>query len=303
MKPALFLILFSFSLSTVFAGDIDKAFKALNTGDYANAGKYLREVLNDEWDNAGANYGMAKLYSSKDNPGYNLDSAIFYINRAVKKLPFNPDDKLTKKFLALGVRDYTIQTLQKTINFEAYSVAEQGNTFESWQHYLDFYNDKGYIEQATQFRNQKAYMRALSAKTPQALDEFLKKYPDASEAKEAKDRYEKMVYEQTTADGSYLSYRKYLVTYPTGYYTDTAKALFNIKVFEHYAQQNDLAAYLEFERTYKIHPRYNDIQDSIYKLATKAGSVEAYKDFINNYSQNRNRGDAWEQLYLLFNAE
>jgi hypothetical protein len=296
------LVLLLFVAANTFAGDIDKAFKYLNTGDYPNAQKYLLEALNDEPDNAAVNYGLAKFFSSRDNSKYNLDSAIVYVNAAAKKLPFNPDDKTTKKLLSLGVRDYTIQTLQKTINFDAYAAAEQANTFESYQHFIDNFNDKVFLEQAVNFRNQKAYMRALAVKTPQALDEFVKKYPDAVEAKEAKERYEKMIYEQTTADQTYQSYKKYLITYPTGAYTEEAKKLYNEKLLEYYTRKNDLAAYIEFEQNYKNHPAYNDIQDSIYKLATKAGTVDAFKNFVTNYTLNRNYRSAWEQLYLLYTA-
>ncbi len=290
------------SLSSL-AGDVDKAFKYLNTGDYPNAKKYLFEALADEPDNAAVNYGLSKYFSSKDNPAYNLDSAIAYINVAAMKIPFNPDDKQTKKFLALGVRDYTIQTLQKTINFEAYSAAESENTLESYQHFIDNYSDKAFVEQAVNFRNQKAYMLAMSLKSPQAIAEFIKKYPEASEVKEAKERYEKLLYEQTTAPQTIESYKKYIDDYPTGAYINDAKKVYNEKVLDYYTSKNDLAAYLEFERKYKTHPAYNAIQDSIYKLATREGSIEAYKNFVANYTENKNYRDSWEQLYLLFTAE
>ncbi len=299
MAAVALLLLCSFA----FAGDVDKAFKYLNTGDYPNAKKYLTEAFQDEPDNAAVNYGLSKYFSSKDNPAYSLDSAIVYINTAAKKIPFNPDDKQSKKFLALGVRDYTIQTLQKTINFEAYSTAEQQNTLESYQHYIDNYNDKAFVEQAVNFRNQKAYMRAMSLKSPQAIEEFIKKYPEASEVKEAKERYEKLLYEQTTGDQSAESYKKYFDTYPAGAYVSEAKKLYNEKVLEYYTKKNDLSAYLEFERNHKDHPAFNAVQDSIYYLATKDGSIESYKNFIANYSQNKNYRDAWEQLYLLYTAE
>jgi len=304
LQRAVSTVIFSILLlASAFAGDIEKAFKYLNTGDYINANKYLREALVDEPDNAAVNYGLAKYFSSKDNTAYKLDSAIAYINIAAKKIPFNAEDKQTKKFLALGVRDYTIQTLQKTINFEAYSYAEEENTLESYQHFIDNYNDKTFIEQAVNFRNQKAYMRAMSLKNPEAIAEFIKKYPEASEVKEAKERYEKLLYEQTTADKSIAAYKKYIDSYPTGAYFTEAKKVYNDKVLEYYTQKNDLAAYIEFERKYKDHPAYSAIQDSIYKLATKDGSIEAYKNFVANYSQNKNYRDAWEQLYLLYTAE
>lgn len=289
--------------SITMAGDLEKAYKYLNTGDYANAQKFLREVLTDEPENAAGNYGMAKFFSFKDNKAYQLDSANYYIKRAAAKIPLNPDDKESKKFLAVGVRDYTIQALQKAINFDAYAVAEQQNTLESYQHFIDAYTDPSFLEQAINFRNQKAYMRAMSLKSAEAIAEFIKKYPQASEVKEAKERYEKMLYEQTTADQTFQSYKRYIDTYPNGTYVTEAKKIYNDKVFEHYVRKNSLASYIEFEKNYKDHPAYNAIQDTIYKLATKAGTVDAYKNFVRNYLQNRNLKDAWEQLYVLYTAD
>jgi hypothetical protein len=297
------ILILLLATSVAFAGDVDKAFKYLNTGDYLNAKKYLTEALTDEPDNAAVNYGLAKYFSSKDNPAYKLDSAIVYANAAAKKIPINADDKQTKKFLALGVRDYTIQTIQKTINFEAYSAAEMENTLESYQHYIDNYNDKVFLEQAVNFRNQKAYMRAMSLQNPTAIAEFIQKYPDAAEVKEAKERYEKLLYEQTVADQSIEAYKKYLDTYSTGAYVNDARKIYNQKVLDYYTSKNDLAAYIEFERKYKDHPAFSAIQDSIYKLAVKDGSIDAYKNFVANYSQNKNYRNAWEQLYLLYTAE
>ena len=130
---SLFLAAIICSFSSLQAGDLAKAFKALNTGDYLNAKKYLLEVVSDEPDNAAGNYGMAKFYFLKDNKLYNLDSANLYIKRAAKKIPLNPEDKQTKKYLTFGVRDYTIKALQQEINQAEMAVVEKQNTLESYQ--------------------------------------------------------------------------------------------------------------------------------------------------------------------------
>ena len=95
---------------------MDKSFKYLNTGDYTNAYKYLQEAVRDEPENVAANFGLAKFYSLKDNKQYNIDSANIFVKRAAAKLPLDPKAKQTKKFLTLGVRDYTVQNLQSEIN-------------------------------------------------------------------------------------------------------------------------------------------------------------------------------------------
>ncbi len=303
MKQITTAIGFCMAINICLAGDIDKAYKALKSGDYTNAYKYLREVVTDEPANVAGNYHLARYFSAKDNKAYNIDSANFYIKKAMARLPLSPDDKETKKALNYDVRDYTIQTLSKTINFEAYAYAEQQNTLESYQHFMDEFTEKSFLEQAVNFRNQKAYMRAMSLKTASALNDFIKKYPEAAEVKEAKERYEKMVYENTTADGRWESYKKYIDSFPAGKYIPEATHLYNEKLFEFYSKKNDLAAYIEFEKTYKKHPKYNAIQDSIYKFATQAGTVEAFTNFVRHYKQNRNVNHAWQQLYLLYTAD
>jgi tetratricopeptide (TPR) repeat protein len=94
----------------ISAGDLDKAFKYINTGDYGKALQSIREELTKDPGDVAANYAMAKLYSSRDFKNLNLDSATIYINKAYAAVPLKADDKQTKKYLKFGVRDYTIRS-------------------------------------------------------------------------------------------------------------------------------------------------------------------------------------------------
>lgn len=287
----------------VFSSDLNKAFKALNTGDYVNAQKYLLEVIADEPQNPAANFGLAKFYFLKDNKLYNLDSANAYIKKAVAKVPLNPDDKQTKKYLALGVRDYTIKALQQDINQAAFSYSEGLHTVESYQHFIDNYPDSGMILRSVNMRNQLAYIRARGKNDPWALDTFIKTYPAADQVPEAKEFFQKLLYEQTTADKTYTAYKKYLDLYPTGAYIKEAKKNYEALLLEYYNNKHDLEGYKEFVTNYKDHPAYNSIQDSIYVIATKAATIESFRNFVKNYKNNRNVNDAWMKLYLLSTAE
>jgi len=282
-----------------FSSDLTKAFKYLNTGDYANAQKYLLEAITDEPDNAAANFGLAKFYFQKDNKLYNLDSANAFITKAVKKTPLNPDDKQTKKYLVLGVRDYTIKSLQQDINQAAFTVAEKQNSVESYQFFIEHFSDSGLINRAVDMRNQKAYIRARAKNDPFVLDTFMKTYPHADQIPEAKELYEKLLYEQTTADKTYPSYKKYIDTYPAGAFIGEAKKNYEKKLLEYYNNRHDLAGYKEFVAQYKDHPAYNNMQDSIYAIATHNGTLQEYKDFVFNYKNNRNVHDSWLKLYAL----
>lgn len=301
MRPTFLLFLTANLLSViVLGGDIDKAFKYLNTGDYPNAFKYLMEVVKEEPQNVAANYGMARYYSLRDNAAYNVDSANVYILKAAAKLPLNPEDKQSKKYLTLGVRDYTVQTLQRDINVAAYNRSEEENSVESYQLFIDNYTDKGLLDKAENMRNQLAFISARAKNDPVALEDFIKRYPNAREIKDAKEIYEKLVYEKTTADQSYLSYKKYLDSYPTGAYLKEARRLYEEKILEHYNQKHDLASYNEFLKNYPTHPSRSAVEDSIYHLVTASGSKESYADFVRNYKDNHRHREAWDNLYLVY---
>jgi hypothetical protein len=297
------LLFFVLVFKNTTAGDIDKAFKYLNTGDYANAQKYLREALNDDRENVAVNFGLARFYFLKDNKLYNVDSANAYIKKAVAKTPLKPDDKQTKKYLTLGVRDYTIQTLQQEINQAAYALAETTNSTESYQYFIDHFTDKGLLSRAVSARNQIAFIHARAASDVASVAEFMKKYPEAEEMKEAKQLYEKLLYEKTTSDKTFQSYKNYLDTYPNGAYAAEAKKNYEEKLLEYYNTKHELNAYLEFDKAYRNHPAYPAIQDSIYQLATKAGTVEAYHNFVSYFKTNPHVREAWDKLYTLATAE
>src|SRR5690348_4972410 len=68
------LVLFS---SVALADKLQKGFERLYVYDFFNAKKYFEEALKNE--TAAAAYGLSIIYSSNNNPFYNLDSARHYI--------------------------------------------------------------------------------------------------------------------------------------------------------------------------------------------------------------------------------
>ncbi|MBL0308370.1 MAG: WG repeat-containing protein [Bacteroidetes bacterium] len=303
IKTFTLTVIIVLSSIVTFAGDVDKAFKYLNTGDYINAIKYLNEAYRDEPENVAANYGLAKYYSLRDNKSFNLDSANSYIIRAANKIPLNPNEKQTKKYLALGVRDYTIETLKRDINRAAYSKCEEENSEDAYQHFINLYTDQGYLDKAINMRNQLAYISARAKNEPEALLVFINKYPKSNEYKEAKELYEKLLYEKITADHSYSSYKNYLDSYPTGAYVKEAHRLYQEKLLDYYNQKHDLDSYNDFLKKYPNHISRPAIEDSIYVIATASGTKESFADFINHYKDNSHIREAWENLYLLYTMD
>lgn len=296
------LLLVATEINTAIAGDLKKGFKLLNTGVYEEAINNFSEELKDMPDNVAANYGMAKVFSSKDFKRYNLDSAFIFAQRAFVKLPLKPDDKNTKKYLEFGVRDFTVQELYNQIQKEAFDESAKTNTIEKFNQFISIYSDKNLIEQATDLRNKLAYEAATKENTPEALKKFLDTYPSSKEVPQAILLYEKLLYHQITSDGKPESYKKYMELYPKGAYYEEAKSEYEQRGLEKTLKENTLDAYVKFQKSYPNHPSIGRVQDSIFVLFTKEGEADLYKDFIRLYPNNRNIFTAWRELYLLETA-
>jgi len=294
-----FLLFFTFSFSTLYAVDLKKGFKLLNTGVYDEAIQNFYDELKDAPENVAANYGLAKVFSAKDFQRNNLDSAFLFAQRAFVKIPLNPDEKETKKYLEFGVRDFTIQELYDGIQKEAYDKAKKTNTIEAYNHFVTIFKDKELVKQATEKRNALAYEAARKANTPEAVKKFMTDYPESIETAKAALLYEELLYKTITADGKTESYKKYMEQYPKGAYFNEAKTNFEQLGFESTLKENTLDAYVKFEKSYPNHPQVGRVQDSIFVFLTREGEADLFKHFIRFHPKNRNIFQAWKELYAV----
>ena len=300
MKRILLLSIIIAWTGNANAGDIDNAFKYLNTGEYARAYQYLHEELVKEPKSPAVHFGLAKLFSSHDYNGYNIDSATLYINKANAAIPIPPDDKQTKKYLKLGVRDFTIQSLYTDIYKEAYDKATATNTFDSYEVFLKCSNDTKLNEQASDRRDVIKYNEIKDKAELTTLKEFLNNYPHSKKYEEANILYEKLLYEDITHAGTYESYKTYMDKYPTGPYIKDAQTAYDRKLYESYLLKNNLDSYTLFEQYYPKSPYLAAIQDSIYAISTREHRPEDYHHFIVSYPSNKNIIDAWGKLYDIY---
>ena len=296
---SIFILLFTLSFSTLYAGDLKKGFKLLNTGVYDEAIQNFYDELKDAPENVAANYGLAKVFSAKDFQRNNLDTAFLFAQRAFVKIPLKQDDKETKKFLEFGVRDFTIQELYDGIQKEAFDKAKMTNTIEAYNHFVTIFKDKELVKQATEKRNALAYEAAKKANTPEAIKQFMTDYPESIETAKAALLYEELLYKTITADGKTDSYKKYMEQYPKGAYFNEAKTNFEQLGFESTLKENTLDAYVKFEKTYPNHPQVGRVQDSIFVFLTKEGDADLFKHFIRFHPKNRNIFQAWKELYAV----
>lgn len=293
-------VLILISVSLMRAGDLERAFKYINTGEYDKAQQNIKEELIDDPKNVAANYAMAKLFSSKDFKRYNIDSATIYINKSYAAIPLKPDDKLTKKYLKLGVRDFTIKELFTEINKIAFDKAKGVNSFESYDHFLVYSQDSALNVIATDKRDEIKFEELKIREDIQALKDFLNNYPKSKKFEEGNTMYEKLLYAQMTKPDTYAAYKEYLDKYPTGPYAKDAQSQYDERLFESCRKKNKLEDYVEFEKSYPKSPYLGAIQDSIYTQSTKSQTPADYNSFIKTYASNRNIMEAWNRLLDIY---
>ncbi|MBS1619041.1 MAG: hypothetical protein JST76_11010, partial [Bacteroidetes bacterium] len=179
---------------SIIAGDLDKAFKNINSGDYDKARASIKEELEKDPKDVAANYAMAKLFSARDYKSINLDSATIYVNKAFAAIPLKEDDKQTKKYLKYGVRDFTITELYNDINKQAYAKAAAKNTFESYDNFVKYSKDETLNEQAADKRDAIRYDELSLKNDMEGLRQFLNDYPKSKKFDDANKLYEQLLY-------------------------------------------------------------------------------------------------------------
>ena len=98
MPTRYFTLFIAFSFPFFVTGQsLDKAFAALNAGEYDYAAELLYRITQKN-DDPVAEYGLAQIYFMKDNKKYNLDSANHYLLRSAAVLNKSWKESDPKKF-------------------------------------------------------------------------------------------------------------------------------------------------------------------------------------------------------------
>jgi hypothetical protein len=241
------------------AGNPEKAFERLKVFDYFKARELFIKCLKK--DPATGGYGLARIYSTPDNPFYNLDSAsvkILLCDSVFQQLK----DKKKLELNKLGIHAESISALKDSICRRAMREAENQYSVTRFNHYLNHYAFCGQREYATEMRNTIAFREARNLNTSEAYKQFMALYPDASEMRDATNRYHERVFEEET-------------------------------------QSRQLGAYERFLSLYPESPFRMQAERMIYSLSTSQGTISEHKAFIDRYPDNRYVKESWREIYRL----
>ncbi|MDX2003044.1 MAG: WG repeat-containing protein [Chitinophagales bacterium] len=281
------------------ADPLSDALKEINAGNYIEASAILGKVLKKDSIDHGGLYLNALLFTKRDNPQYNLDSARFFIDRAQKNIPTDLSEKQMKRYAYLGIREFTISELASKIEQDSYNLADSLNTVAAWEHFLQAYPKAAKFSLAIERRNQLAYEAAQNTATYESFKQFMEKYPNAAQVPEAEKLYESLLYKQLTADGRWQSYSAFAEKHPESPYAEEAKIKADKLQYEEVTKDGRIESYARFANTYPFSDYADEAQDKVFELATINKEVDSYASFIKQYPTNKHIDKAWELLYQL----
>jgi WG containing repeat len=246
-----FVIPFIFLSIQVWAqsGNGKQVLNRIQEKKWTKAEQAIVKVLQKDTTDAEIKYVASILFSDKNYPKYNLDSAHHYLHSSQQsffRLPLRERERLKKLPL-----DSSLFLKQKEqIDSLAFEAAKLFNTEEAYIYFLNHFHNTRYTTSATELRDEIAFITALKTNSQKSYAEFFRKYPSSNRANEARGRYEKILFDEHTQDGRLKSFQSFINKYPTNPYRLQAE-------------------------------RY------VFEISTAGGTTESFRHFIESYPQSK----------------
>lgn len=256
-RISVILIVSCFISLNLWAGKLEKAFQALDIYNYFDAKVFFEKSLKK--DEVAASYGLSIIYYRTDNPFFNLDSAQRYIIIATDNYSLLPLKK-KEKYALLNVDSLSIYEQRTKIDAALFERVKLNHTVLAYQRFLDQNAWSVHVDSVIYFRDHLAFELANEENKSTAFAAFMKAYPNSDLLGEAQSAFDRLNYQEQTVNNNFIDYVSFVKNFPKS-------------------------------------PYRPDAEDQIYQIYTKTGSLEAYKNFIATYPDNRNASAAWKKMF------
>lgn len=264
----------------VVADKVTSAFKQLEKENYEKVKSLLDKELEKDSISAGALHVYSLYFFVQKNPSFNLDSAYFYIQSAIKNYEF-VESKDSSNWATEGISFTSAEEQKKKIEVSAFERAKKENTINSFQFFLDNFLEAEDIPNAIRLRNELAWQVTLKNNSIESYNIFLQTYPKATQKTKAIARRDKLIYNRETKGNTLNTYQNFLKKYPSNIYKkDGENALFDFLNVEHTEQ-----TYLDFLQKY---PNCEKAKTAWAWLQTFYLEREDLNSFTQKFSKNPN---------------
>jgi TolA-binding protein len=241
------------------AGKVEKAFEALHIYNYFEAKRLFEKIVKK--DSVAGPYGLSIIYTRKDNPFHNRDSAYKFVLMADKHFE-KLDEKSKAKLFAHGIDQEEIASQMQLVSILFFEKAQDSMTTKGWNDFLTQNPWSRKRSQAILIRDSLAFCDANRDSTWKSFSYFIETYPSAKKIPEAQKRYNRLFYLDKTQPGNVSSFQQFVKLYPNN-------------------------------------PHVSEAHSEVYRLLTANGTSSAYHSFIHKNPNNPHVIEAWKKLYHL----
>ena len=272
----IFLILLSSSLQ---ANTLVKGFEALKIYDYFKARTLFIKSLKKH--PAGANYGLAEICISNQNPFYDLDSARVYLERGEKAYLINTKKENT--FLkTIEIDDRKFNELFQVLYAKAFDDIVIFPSEAKCSHFLFYYPYAPQTSEVKLILQKAAFEKAVGKLTISTIEQYIKQHPDAPYTPAAYHLLDSLTFEKITQSKQLSSYEEYIEKNPEGKYISLA---WN-EIWKHITQDSTESSYTNFLHLFPTSPFTNRAWEALYEKYTRPVNQQRIAEFINKYPAN-----------------
>jgi len=243
-----------------------RAFRLYEKGDTEKAIEVLSKSLEKDSLNPAGNFLYSMIFVDSLYNGYSIDSAYYFVNKAISNFKKVKDAKDLGKLKEVGVDSVALEKQKDKIDDLKFKVIKAKHTITDYNWFLEKHNDAIQKAAAIQLRDHIAFEDALAQNTWQAYLAFMTEYPKAEDFKKAMPLYEKLLFEDKTADGKLESLTSFLEEHPET-------------------------------------PYHESVEKDIYEIVTATNSIKDYTDFLKKYPNEKLTRKSVPRLYQLFKAQ
>jgi len=291
MKKIILLLTFSVGLSA-FSLAQTKDQKHIDKGDFGTAEKNLTKDLEKKPTDIAAHYTMALLHINRGYQSYNAPKAYEYISNAISYYSNLTDEKEIKDLIKIPLKQDFFEAVSNTICKEAFEDANQLNTVEGFDYFLDYYkrSPQNLKDEAVANRNSAAFKIASTLNTVSSYQNFISTYPNAQQVKLATTNRNALAFGLAKATNTIKEYEKFISTYPAATEVEEALTKIHVLAFAMAQKENSSKSYKAFMDKYPKSKQFTEskklYQERQFLENTTVGDWESYRGFIENFDSN-----------------
>lgn len=235
----------------------------------------------------------AKRFEKLDKIPINLTSFRVLTDSISKGGLINSKKSNTEEAFIYFLNTYSIASEQDKKNAIsernriAFTTAQNVNSVEAFQKFIDKYPDAIEVPNAIVERDKLAFNIALEENTIDAFNLFINSYPNAIQKSQAWSKIYELAYSEAKKINTIESYESFLSNYPNAPYVQEATEKIHQLAFEEAKTENTANSYQVFLTKYPFSKQFKSASELFYRKEfeenTTKGSWESYRDFYENF--------------------